>query len=104
MRTTLVLGCFFVQTSLQLATNGPSNVQIVPPSKATRPRQRKDSEVRHISHRKNHQTQTCHMKLMLWGKKNTIIGDLVSSFYSSSSITFLSCCFSPLSLFIVQTK
>ena len=42
-------------------------------------KQGNDSEVRHILHLKNHQTQTCHMKLMLWSKTNTILGDLVSS-------------------------
>ena len=58
-------------------------------------RQGNDLEVRHIIHLKTHQTQTCHMKFMLWSKKTP--GDLVSSLESSSSITFLCCCFSPFS-------
>ena len=67
-------------------------------------RQGNDSEVRHIIHLKNHQTQTCHMKFMLWSKKTPIGGSCIFSliFFFHNLLVLL---FLPLFLlFIVQIK
>ena len=60
--------------------------------------------MRHIIHLKNHQTQTCHMKFMLWSKKPPFGGSRIFSliFFFHHLLVLL---FLPLLLlFIVKIK
>ena len=68
-----------MENPLKLGTDGPSNVPIVPLSKEAHQRRGIDSEVRHILHLKDHQTQTCHVKLKCCGVKTPFEGSCVFS-------------------------